>query len=408
MAVYFDKSITLAEKMREYDNVSLRGFGADLGLRKLSKLNKSQLVEQIVEKLLDQETMFYRCAILSDQEIATFEKGMNGGYEYSDDEADHVGLLNEMDLAIVSRGQMIIPMDVVEAWKKVNDEKFGEYRRKASWIWKCLFWVETMYAIAPDDVVCEVINSKKGFRITVEELREYYLHFPDDQLWTYNIQDMYISQIYIDNQEALYNLRVQQSNKEFYIPTANEVNELFDTGALLSDKAYQDMLAFLKKEMKMDALEARYLLEDLWDKLASGADPHDTMQDFWNEFEFKNDKQVEKIVPLYMALTNNTRMLVNRGHKPTELLAKEKFGPENMPTITAGSSMAAEMLQQIAPEIQQMGFGLDLESNAGKVMTTQFPNGLNGQPIVAEKKVYPNDPCPCGSGKKYKKCCARK
>ena len=27
--------------------------------------------------------------------------------------------------------------------------------------------------------------------------------------------------------------------------------------------------------------------------------------------------------------------------------------------------------------------------------------------IVNEAKVYPNDPCPCGSGKKYKKCCGR-
>lgn len=24
------------------------------------------------------------------------------------------------------------------------------------------------------------------------------------------------------------------------------------------------------------------------------------------------------------------------------------------------------------------------------------------------KKVYPNDPCPCGSGKKYKHCCGKK
>ena len=23
------------------------------------------------------------------------------------------------------------------------------------------------------------------------------------------------------------------------------------------------------------------------------------------------------------------------------------------------------------------------------------------------KKIYPNDPCPCGSGKKYKKCCGK-
>ena len=27
--------------------------------------------------------------------------------------------------------------------------------------------------------------------------------------------------------------------------------------------------------------------------------------------------------------------------------------------------------------------------------------------VVNDAKIYPNDPCPCGSGKKYKKCCGR-
>ena len=27
--------------------------------------------------------------------------------------------------------------------------------------------------------------------------------------------------------------------------------------------------------------------------------------------------------------------------------------------------------------------------------------------FVNETKIYPNDPCPCGSGKKYKKCCGK-
>ena len=27
--------------------------------------------------------------------------------------------------------------------------------------------------------------------------------------------------------------------------------------------------------------------------------------------------------------------------------------------------------------------------------------------IVKGERVYPNDPCPCGSGKKYKKCCGK-
>ena len=28
--------------------------------------------------------------------------------------------------------------------------------------------------------------------------------------------------------------------------------------------------------------------------------------------------------------------------------------------------------------------------------------------IVKPDKIYPNDPCPCGSGRKYKKCCGKK
>ena len=28
--------------------------------------------------------------------------------------------------------------------------------------------------------------------------------------------------------------------------------------------------------------------------------------------------------------------------------------------------------------------------------------------FIKRKRVYPNDPCPCGSGLKYKKCCGKK
>ena len=29
------------------------------------------------------------------------------------------------------------------------------------------------------------------------------------------------------------------------------------------------------------------------------------------------------------------------------------------------------------------------------------------EPVKAEEKIGRNDPCPCGSGKKYKKCCGK-
>ena len=44
-----------------------------------------------------------------------------------------------------------------------------------------------------------------------------------------------------------------------------------------------------------------------------------------------------------------------------------------------------------------------------KVTGTNKDDSLAKAPVKrAENKVYPNDPCPCGSGKKYKQCCGRK
>lgn len=40
--------------------------------------------------------------------------------------------------------------------------------------------------------------------------------------------------------------------------------------------------------------------------------------------------------------------------------------------------------------------------------TTDYVRVIGSRnPIRNDLKVYPNDPCPCGSGKKYKKCCGK-
>ncbi len=45
---------------------------------------------------------------------------------------------------------------------------------------------------------------------------------------------------------------------------------------------------------------------------------------------------------------------------------------------------------------------------AAKVTGTNKDDSAIKAPVrKAERKIYPNDPCPCGSGKKYKQCCGR-
>lgn len=48
---------------------------------------------------------------------------------------------------------------------------------------------------------------------------------------------------------------------------------------------------------------------------------------------------------------------------------------------------------------EEQNVGLIASSNGSRTART---------PVVNDKKVGPNDPCPCGSGKKYKHCCMKK
>ena len=49
------------------------------------------------------------------------------------------------------------------------------------------------------------------------------------------------------------------------------------------------------------------------------------------------------------------------------------------------------------------------EKVAKETVATGTPDAApKPQPVRSSKKAGPNDPCPCGSGKKYKKCCMQK
>ena len=191
------------------------------------------------------------------------------------------------------------------------------------------------------------------------------------------------------------------------MPTSSEVEELFDTGALLSTPSYQKMKRFITNQYHIPKMEVEDILLELWERLSSYDDLQDAVQWFWDQFEIENEVQFNQLASLYMPVSNGTRMLMNRGHTPAELSRNERFGPGNMPIITAGSSDAARLLKEAGPQIQKMGFEIDLESNAASIPTMSLLDGVDGNIQMVQRKIYPNDPCPCGSGKKYKKCCGR-
>ena len=79
-----------------------------------------------------------------------------------------------------------------------------------------------------------------------------------------------------------------------------------------------------------------------------------------------------------------------------------------------GYEMFDEMTQNIKEETVRLLFRVRIEQKVereqvAKVTGTNKDDTVQKGPVKrAEAKVYPNDPCPCGSGKKYKQCCGRK
>ena len=80
----------------------------------------------------------------------------------------------------------------------------------------------------------------------------------------------------------------------------------------------------------------------------------------------------------------------------------------------SGYEMFDEMTQNIREETVRLLFHIKIEQKVereqqAKITGTNKDDSLQKGPVKRENaKVYPNDPCPCGSGKKYKNCCGRK
>ena len=126
----------------------------------------------------------------------------------------------------------------------------------------------------------------------------------------------------------------------------------------------------------------------------------------------KGMADIQKFTDLFTDLSNNTRMPSNRGFTPNELftpgLPKSlSFGPGIQEALRSGALNGDELKKSV--------FGQDWPAELKNNILGEIDRALKpgeekwvGGTLVKGQKIRPNDPCPCGSGKKYKKCCGKK
>ena len=158
------------------------------------------------------------------------------------------------------------------------------------------------------------------------------------------------------------------------------------------------------------------ILEDAFDDLLYG------VRSVWGGLEgvldhfdkrnirFRSDRDMNRFVELYSKFNNTTRMPCNRGYTPDEMMQmtppEERFkslslGPNIRKSLQTGEMDIEDFRKQILTmELPSEAMRFDLlKQLAGIKPSTPQPE--------KQKKIGRNDPCPCGSGKKYKRCCGK-
>ena len=213
-----------------------------------------------------------------------------------------------------------------------------------------------LYGLVHKDKVLEIHNIQNDTPATAQDMDIILQNLPPELEDNYVLveQDYFVHEHILMHYEFAEQLK-QRTGKPFYIPDKTELlryknNLYFEmTPQYVALRTYLTKHIFAGDERRAD---------DLTDDIQVVCHLDFNIQEVINTFgyhhaEVESEKQIDDIMKLARDLSNNTRLWENNGHTPLELF--EKY--EN-------------------PHLRP--------------------------------KVGRNDACPCGSGKKFKKCCLDK
>lgn len=205
----------------------------------------------------------------------------------------------------------------------------------------------------------DAANNAYSLGLTEKQAAEY-LQSADSSLFQYEKGTAHA----VSNKEI--EIQPQASAIDYYLPTRREMEAYAAFGADSNDYYYRQIVNFVYNNASVSYDNAGTFMRQIaewcaWDgnyKALFDIIGNSGMNLIADKFNFLTSMVAE--------LANRTRKPSLKGHRPDEV---DGIKPVVIPGVQAAS--------------------------------------VKGQTVRAEQKIGRNDPCPCGSGKKYKKCCGK-
>ena len=215
------------------------------------------------------------------------------------------------------------------------------------------------------------------------------------QRLTFEVEDGYNTNLYIESpfwddfeylEEQLHLRRDIPDRKKF------SKEEAFSAGmmplSIIPNPCLDELKEYMMKKLRYTEEKADSSLLYMWYTGQTVDNPMSIINSMINR-QLSSMQELQETIEIFMDYLNHSPRWFLKGYSSEEvfvLFEKEKL-KNNPPRIVAGPNMKAAGMD-ITPEMQAM------VDNMFRAVPTGHTVGRN-------------DPCPCGSGKKYKKCCGR-
>lgn len=337
-----------------------------------SKMKQSELIQAVHEALVDLNRLESTLLLLDAEEWELFASAVDrkskqdnyvpyGFYAFLLDRGLLFTYFHEGAL------HLVIPEEVRDAYARLNTPEFRETRGRRALVYQYLLALTHLYGVFQPEKLVDIFNGQNADELTLEE---FHGHLDDilQREREFVLQDGWLVDAGLaqsGEEGELEALLERIQGKPYYVPDQEELLRYTDDGYFEMTPQLEALKKFVVGSMGLDEGMAHYLVDDI--QLACSMEA--PMQGLIYEFErrelvFDNEEQVRQVAQLLVDVGNHTRLWSNCGHTPAEL-------------------------------------------GTGKSSTIPTVMGRTSKTPIRVVKVGRNDPCPCGSGKKYKKCCGQ-
>lgn len=267
---------------------------------------------------------------------------------------------------------LVLPNETKEMLQNfIDDPDFKEENKRKSLLREYAEGFMNLYGAFETDLFLQVWRQhNKQYPLELDELLLELIGlawFNERLRITNNLEHIFDNSVMDEDEVPIFMSR--SSHHDYYRPTKTDIHYFASHEFDERTAQYKKMKRFFAKKLTSEKLVDVMDMIMVFIKLDLG------LQDLVHELDsqfgilFDSLEDVEEFSNLYSNLNNDSRKWSNRGHTPREL--------------TKNHNTLSSIPNNVVPFTNQ---------NAGK------------QEPIQVKKVGRNEPCPCGSGKKYKHC----